>query len=82
MLFVHFISPFDLSLINLLNVNYDLSICSYESSDSWENVDFYSSNNNLFILDRFPEDKEVVWVVSKLVEDGVAFSEVYDFHGC
>ncbi len=75
-------------LINLLNVNYDLLICSYESSDSWENVDFYSSNNNLFILDRFPEDKEVVWVVSKLVEDGVfsnvpvlftCFDAMYDF---
>ncbi len=62
-------------LINLLKINYDVSVCSYESPDSWADLDFNSSNNNLFVLDKFPEDNEVVWIVSKLVEDGV-FSTV------
>ncbi len=77
-----------LPLINLLKINFDLAICSYESADSWADVDFYSKNNILFVLDKFPEDKEVVWIVSKLVEDGVfsnvpvlftCFDAMYDF---
>ena len=61
----------DLSqLISLLKMNYELTVCSY-SSDSWSDIDFYSGNNALFILDVFPEENDAVWVISKLVEDGV-----------
>ena len=58
-------------LINLLEQNYDVLICSYSSADSWSSVDLHSSKNARYIFDEFPEDKDVVWVVSKLVEDGV-----------
>jgi len=62
-------------LINLLEQNYEVCVCSYISSESWSSVDMQSSKNVLFILDAFPDDKEIFWVVSKLVEDGV-FSTV------
>ena len=51
-------------------MNYDLTVCTY-SLDSWSDIDFYSINNALFILDVFPEENDAVWVISKLVEDGV-----------
>lgn len=66
-------------------MNYNLSVCSY-SSESWTDVDLYSSKNVLFVLDVFPQD--VVWVISKLAEDGVflnvpvlftCFDAMYDF---
>ncbi len=68
-------------------MNYELTVCTY-SSDSWSDIDFYSSNNALFILDVFPEENDAVWVISKLVEDGVfvnvpilftCFDVMYDF---
>lgn len=68
-------------------MNYELTVCTY-SSDSWSDIDFYSSNNSLFILDVFPEENDAVWVISKLVEDGVfvnvpvlftCFDVMYDF---
>lgn len=68
-------------------MNYELTVCTY-SSDSWSDIDFYSSNNVLFILDVFPEENDAVWVISKLVEDGVfvnvpilftCFDVMYDF---
>ena len=62
-------------LTNLLEQNYELYVCSYNFPDSWSSVDMQSSRNVLFVLDTFPEDKEIFWVVSKLVEDGV-FSTV------
>lgn len=78
----------DLSqLISLLKMNYELTVCTY-SSDSWSDIDFYSSNNSLFILDVFPEENDAAWVISKLVEDGVfvnvpvlftCFDVMYDF---
>ena len=58
------------SLINMLQVNYKLVICSY-SSDSWEDIDFYSKKNIAFILDTMPAEKDAFWIVSKLYEDGV-----------
>jgi hypothetical protein len=48
----------------------------------------YSGNIVLFVLDKFPEDKENVWIISKLAEDGVFsnvpvlftdFDAMYDF---
>lgn len=74
-------------LISLLEMNHDVTVCSY-SSDSWSDVDFYSSKNVLFVLDVFPEANDVVWVISKLAEDGVfhnvpilftCFDAMYDF---
>lgn len=73
--------------MSLLQMNYELTVCSY-SSDSWSDVDFYSSENALFVLDVFPEESDAVWVISKLVEDGVfvnvpilftCFDIMYDF---
>ncbi len=75
-------------LINLLEQNHEVLVCSYSSSESWSNVDLYSGKNVLFIFDKFPEDKELVWVVSKLAEDSVfltvpilftCFDAMYDF---
>ena len=78
----------DLSqLISLIKINYELTICSY-SSESWSDVDVYSSNNVLFVLDVFPEGNDANWLISKLVEDGVfvnvpilftCFDVMYDF---
>ncbi len=61
-------------LIDLLDVNTNLTVCSY-SSDSWDNVDFYSNRNICFVIDEMPQDKEAVWIISKLSEDGL-FAEV------
>lgn len=57
-------------LVRLLEMNYNLTVCTY-SSDSWADVDFYSSENVLFVLDVFPKDTDIVWIISKLAEDGV-----------
>ena len=74
-------------IINLLEMNHNLTICTY-SSDSWSDVDFYSSKNILFVLDVFPDSSDAVWVISKLAEDGVflnvpilftCFDAMYDF---
>ncbi len=74
-------------LVSLLEMNHNLTVCTY-SSESWSDVDFYSSKNVLFVLDVFPESGEVVWVISKLAEDGVflnvpilftCFDAMYDF---
>ena len=75
-------------LLNLLKQNYDVSVCSYSSADSWSSVDLYSSKNVLFIFDSFPEENDLVWIVSKLAEDSVftttpilftCFDVMYDF---
>lgn len=74
-------------LIKLLEMNHNLSVCTY-STESWADIDFYSNNNILFVLDEFPEGKDVVWIISKLAEDGVflnvpilftCFDAMYDF---
>ena len=74
-------------LISLLEMNYNVTVCSY-SSESWSDVDFYSGKNVLFVLDVFPEANDVVWVISKLAEDGVfhnvpvlftCFDAMYEF---
>lgn len=74
-------------LIRLLEMNHNLTVCTY-SSDSWADVDFYSSKNTLYVLDNFPEECENVWIISKLAEDGVFsnvpilftnFEAMYDF---
>ena len=74
-------------LISLLEMNHNLTICTY-SSDSWSDVDLYSSKNVLFVLDVFPDANDALWVVSKLAEDGVflnvpvlftCFDAMYDF---
>ena len=61
-------------LVNLLNINYRLHICTY-SSDSWNNVDFYSDSNSVFIIDDFIGKEEAMWIFTKLSEDGI-FLEV------
>ena len=61
-------------LIDLLNANANLYLCSY-SSDTWDNVDFYSNKNICFVIDEMPHDKEASWIISKLSEDGL-FAEV------
>ncbi len=75
-------------LLNLLKQNYEVSVCSYSSADSWSSLDLYSSKNVLFIFDRFPEDDDHVWILSKLAEDSVftttpilftCFDAMYDF---
>ncbi len=74
-------------LIELLDVNTNLTVCSY-SSDSWDNVDFYSNKNICFVIDEMPQDKEAVWIISKLSENGLfaevpilftTFSAMYEF---
>lgn len=61
-------------LIELLDINTNLTVCSY-SSDSWDNVDFYSKRNICFVIDEMPQDKDAIWIISKLSEDGL-FAEV------
>ncbi len=61
-------------LIDMLEVNTNLSICSF-ASDSWVDVDFYSNNNICFVIDEIPQDKDAIWIISKLSEDGL-FAEV------
>ncbi|MGN0525982.1 MAG: HD domain-containing phosphohydrolase [Acutalibacteraceae bacterium] len=61
-------------LVNLLNNNYRLHICTY-SSDSWNNVDFYNKKISVFIIDDFAGKEEAMWIFTKLSEDGV-FSEI------
>ena len=75
-------------LTNLLEQSFDLYICSYNFPDSWSSVDLHSQKNALFVLDAFPEDKEIFWVVSRLAEDGIfntvpilftCFDAMYEF---
>ena len=75
-------------LINLMAQNFDVYTCMYSSPESWSEVDLHSGKNVLFVLDKFPEEKDVVWIISKLVEDGVfmnvpilftCFDSMYDF---
>ncbi len=65
-------------LINMLKTACEVNICSY-SSDSWNDIDFYSNNNVVFILDEIPNDavisKDAIWILSKLTDDGL-FSEI------
>ena len=61
-------------LIKMLSVQSNLSICSF-SSESWADMDFYSNKNVAFILDEIPREKDAIWIISKLSEDGL-FSEI------
>ncbi len=61
-------------LIDMLEVNTNLSVCSF-AADSWVNVDFYSNNNICFVIDEIPQDKDAIWIISKLSEGGL-FAEV------
>ena len=61
-------------LIDMLEVNTNLSVCSF-AADSWVDVDFYSNNNICFVIDEMPQDKNAIWIISKLSEDGL-FAEV------
>lgn len=61
-------------IIKMLSVHTNLSVCSY-SSESWTDVDFYSNKNVAFILDEMPREKDAIWIISKLSEDGL-FSEI------
>ena len=61
-------------LIDMLEVNTNLSVCSF-AADSWVDVDFYSNNNICFVIDEIPQDKDAIWIISKLSEDGL-FAEV------
>jgi putative two-component system response regulator len=58
----------------MLEVNTNLSVCSF-AADSWVDVDFYSNNNICFVIDEIPQDKDAIWIISKLSEDGL-FAEV------
>lgn len=62
-------------LAEMLQSNANLSICSYSSESSWEDVDFYSGRNVCFVLDSMPQDKSAVWIISKLFDDNL-FAEV------
>lgn len=62
-------------LAEMLESNVSLSVCSYSSESSWEDIDFYSGRNVCFVLDEIPEDKNAVWIISKLFEDNL-FAEV------
>ena len=62
-------------LAEMLQSNADLSVCSYSSETSWEDVDFYSGRNVCFVLDEMPQDKNAIWIISKLSEDNL-FAEI------
>ncbi len=61
-------------LIEMLDLNSDLHLCTF-SSDSWTDIDFYSSRNVAFVMDEIPHTKESIWILSKLFEGGL-FSEI------
>ncbi len=61
-------------LIEMLDLNSDLSLCTY-SSESWTEIDFYSKRNVAFVMDEMPHTKESIWILSKLSEGGL-FSEI------
>lgn len=61
-------------LIEMLDLNSNLSLCTY-SSDSWTDIDFYSNKNVAFVMDEMPHTKESSWILSKLSEAGL-FAEV------
>lgn len=61
-------------LIKMLEDHAEITVCSY-SADSWTDADFYTNNNTAFIIDEIPNDKDALWIISKLYEDGI-FSEI------
>ena len=61
-------------LIEMLDLNSNLSMCTY-SSDSWTDIDFYSNKNVAFVMDEMPRTKESSWILSKLSEAGL-FAEI------
>ncbi len=61
-------------LIELLDLNSNLSLCTY-SSETWTDIDFHSKKNIAFVMDEIPHTKESIWILSKLSEDGL-FSEI------
>ncbi len=61
-------------LIEMLDLNSNLSLCTY-SSDSWTDIDFYSNKNVAFVFDEIPHTKESTWILSKLSDAGL-FAEV------
>lgn len=61
-------------LIELLELNTNLSLCTY-SSDSWTDIDFYAKNNVAFVMDEIPHTKESTWILSKLSDAGL-FAEI------
>ncbi len=74
-------------LIEMLDLNSNLSLCTY-SSDSWTDIDFYSNKNVAFVFDEIPHTKESTWILSKLSDAGLfaevpvlfaTFSAMYDF---
>ncbi len=76
-----------LRLIDMLNANTELFVCSY-NAESWTDIDFYSSKNAAFVFDEIPRTKEALWIISKLSEDGLfasvpvlftTFEAMYEF---
>ncbi len=61
-------------LIEMLDLNSNLSMCTY-SSESWTDIDFYSNKNVCFVMDEMPHTKESSWILSKLSEAGL-FAEI------
>ncbi len=64
----------NIELTELLKSICNLSICGY-SYNEWEDIDFYSSKNTLFVIDSFSDSEDFIWLISKLFNDGI-FSEV------
>ncbi len=61
-------------LIEMLDLNSNLSLCTY-SSDSWTDIDFHSNKNVAFVMDEMPHTKESAWILAKLSDAGL-FAEV------
>ncbi len=62
------------ALVELLELNTNLSLCTY-SSDSWTDIDFYAKGNVCFVMDEIPHTKESTWILSKLSDSGL-FAEI------
>ncbi len=76
-----------LRLIDMLNANSELYICTY-NAESWTDIDFYSNKTAAFVFDEIPHTKEALWIISKLSEDGLfasvpilftTFDAMYEF---
>ncbi len=76
-----------LRLIDMLNANSELYICTY-NAESWTDIDFYSNKTAAFVFDEIPHTKEALWIISKLSEDGMfasvpilftTFDAMYEF---
>jgi hypothetical protein len=65
------------SLIELLDLNTNLSLCTF-SSDSWTDIDFYAKSNVCFVMDEIPHTKESMWILSKLSDGGLFAAMYYD----